>query len=375
MAGAPRRINRVNRAQTMPLQASQRDRPIRIGFLQVPNYSAIAFSTALEPLRMANQLTGRPLYEWPVITLDGQPIAASNGLAVSPDASIHTAGQLDMLFVCGGTNIHEACDRRILVWLRRLARQKVALGAVCTGTYVLARADVLKDYRCTIHWENISSIHEELLFPQTVFSSELFVIDRDRYTCSGGIAPLDMMLNLVSRQFGHALAEEISEEFIHERIRNVSDVQRVPLRVHLGTSQPKLIEAVSLMEANIEEPLNLDELAGYVKISRRQLERLFKKYLHCAPTRYYLELRLTRARQLLLQTNMPIIDVALACGFSSPPHFSKCYHDFFNRPPSTERRQRGRGAGITATLSGNTGRRVGRRPRPAQTDTDTEVSV
>lgn len=313
-------------------------RPIRIGFLQVPNYSALAFSSAVEPLRMANQLTSRPIYSWPVITLDGQPAASSNGLSVPAEASIDAPGHLDMLVVCGGTNIKEACNRRLLAWLHQLARQKIPLGAVCTGTYVLARARVLDGYRCTIHWENISSIHEEQQFPETVFSSELFVIDRDRYTCSGGIAPLDMMLTVIAQQTGQSLAEAISEEFIHERIRNETDMQRIPLRVHLGTSQPKLIEAVSLMEANIEEPLSLDELAQYAKVSRRQLERLFKKYLNIAPTRYYLELRLKRARELLQQTGMPVIDVAFACGFSSPPHFSKCYHDFFGKSPSHNRR-------------------------------------
>lgn len=323
----------------MPPEAPDVDRSIRIGFLQLPKYSAIAFATAIEPLRMANQLTGKPLYQWPVITLDGVPVLASNGLAHTPNAAIADAGRLDMLIACGGTHIHDACDKRILSWLRQLARQRVVLGAVCTATYVLARAGVLKGHRCTIHWENISSINEELQFPETEFSSELFVIDRDRYTCSGGIAPLDMMLTMIGQQQGRALAEKVSEEFIHERIRNVSDMQRIPLRVHLGASQPKLVAAVSLMEANIEEPLTLDELAAYVKLSRRQLERLFKKYLHCVPTRYYLELRLRRARELLLQTSMPVIDVALACGFSSPPHFSKCYHDLFGQSPTSERRR------------------------------------
>ncbi|GAB3684625.1 GlxA family transcriptional regulator [Salinisphaera aquimarina] len=315
-------------------------RATRIGFLQVPNYSAIAFSTAVEPLRMANQLSGLPLYEWTVISMDGTPVPASNGLAVAADSDIHNAGPLDMLFVCGGTGIQDNCDRRLLAWLREQARHKVELGALCTGSYVLARAHLLEGYRCTIHWENISSMDEEQQFSKTIFTSELFVIDRDRYTCAGGIAPLDMMLNIIGRQKSQSLAEAICEEFIHERIRNVSDMQRIPLRVHLGTSQPKLVEAVSLMEANIEEPLSLDDLARLVGVSRRQLERLFKKYLNCVPTRYYLELRLARARQFLLQTNLSIIEVGLACGFSSPPHFSKCYHDFFGQPPSRERRSR-----------------------------------
>ncbi|ROO25115.1 GlxA family transcriptional regulator [Salinisphaera orenii] len=327
-------------------------RPTHIGFLQVPNYSAIAFSTAIEPLRMANQLAGVALYDWSVITLDGGPVAASNGLAVTPDADIRSAGALDMLFVCGGTGIRDCCDRRLLAWLRSLAERHVELGAICTGTYLLAHANLLKGYRCTIHWENISSIDEEHRFPDTVFTSELFVIDRDRYTCAGGIAPLDLMLNVIGRQKSPSIAEAICEEFIHERIRNVSDIQRVPLRVHLGTSQPKLVEAVSLMEANMEEPLSLHDLARLVNVSRRQLERLFKKHLNCVPTRYYLELRLSRARQFLLQTQLSIIDVSLACGFSSPPHFSKCYHDFFGYPPSRERRSRAGGessAAATAT--------------------------
>ncbi len=313
-------------------------RALRIGFLLVENYSAMAFTSAVEPLRMANQLTGRPMYEWPIVTLDGQPVKASNGLAVQADASIDDARNLDMLFVCGGVHVKKACDPRILAWLARLARQKVALGAVCTGSYILARAHVLDGYRCTTHWENISSIHEEQDFPDTVFSSELFVIDRDRYTCTGGIAPMDLMLTVISRQAGQSLAEAISEEFIHERIRSQTDMQRIPLRVHLGTSQPKLVEAVSLMEANIEEPLTLDELAHFVNLSRRQLERLFKQYLNCPPSRYYLELRLKRARELLRQTHMPVIDVAFACGFASPPHFSKCYHDFYGQSPRTSRR-------------------------------------
>lgn len=213
------------------------------------------------------------------------------------------------------------------------------MGAVCTGAYVLALAGVLHSYRCTIHWENVSTLNEEQKFPETVFCSELFVVDRDRLTCSGGIAPLDMMLNLIQRQQGEELTRHISEEFTHERIRTASDMQRVPLRHYLGTSQPRLVDAVALMEANVEEPLTLDELVRYTAVSRRQLERLFRKHLNYAPLRYYLELRLQRARQFLLQGDMPIIDIALACGFSSPSHFSKSYRDFFDCSPSAERRR------------------------------------
>jgi len=310
----------------------------RIGFLLVPEFSLIAFGSAVDPLRMANRLGGRQSYTWTVLTTDGEPITSSSGIRVTPDASIAQAGELDLLFVCGGNRVHLAGDRALLGWLRKMAQKKVPLGAICTGSYLLARAGLLDGYRCTIHWENMASLREE--FPNIVVSQELFEIDRDRYTCSGGTAPLDMMLTLIGRHHGSELAVAASEEFICERIRGRNDRQRVPLRLHLGTSQPKLVEAVSLMEANVEEPMSLDELAGHVRLSRRQLERLFQKHLNCVPTRYYLELRLARARQLLLQTTMSIVDVAFACGFVSAPHFSKCYRDYYGIPPRDERRQR-----------------------------------
>ena len=310
----------------------------RFGFLLVADFSLIAFSSAFDALRMANRMREQKIYEWQVLTYDGQPISSSSGLTITPDGDVASAPDLDILFVCAGDKVHLAADKPLLSWLRKLAHKKVALGAMCTGSYLLARAGLLDGYRCTIHWENMASMREE--FPNAIVSQELFEIDRGRYTCSGGTAPLDMMLNIISRHHGAQLAVAISEEFICERIRGRHDRQRVPLRLHLGTSQPKLMEAVALMEANLEEPMSLDELAQHVRLSRRQLERLFQKYLSCVPTRYYLELRLAKARQLLLQTSMSIVDVAFASGFVSAPHFSKCYRDFYGIPPRDERRQR-----------------------------------
>lgn len=298
----------------------------------------LAFTSAVEPLRMANRLRGRNLYHWQVVTVNGDTIAASNGLRIEPDCAISDVGPISILFVCGGVHIHQTCDKALLLRLHKLVQKKVRLGALCTGSYLLARADLLNGYRCTIHWENIASMREE--FPRAIVSSELFEIDGDRYTCSGGTAPLDMMLHLIGKQHGADLAAEISEQFVCERIRGRNDRQRIPLQLRLGTGQPKLVEAVSLMEANLEEPMSLDELAQHVGLSRRQLERLFQKHLSCVPTRYYLELRLAQARQLLLQTGMSVVDVAFACGFVSAPHFSKCYRDFFGIPPRDERRLR-----------------------------------
>lgn len=311
--------------------------PERIAFLLVPNFSMIAFTSAIEPLRMANQLSGKTLYQWCTLSDTGGPVVCSNGIAITPDFGLTTSEQFSAVYVCGGIHINRAVSDESVNWLRTISKQKIVLGALCTGSYALAKADLLDGYRCTIHWENIASSREQ--YPHLVISPELFEIDRDRYTCAGGIAPLDMMLSIIRKTHGLQLATAISEQFMCERIRDQHDRQRVPLTQRIGTSQPKLAEAVSLMEANIEEPMTLDELSHHVGLSRRQLERLFQRYLSCVPTRYYLELRLERARQLLLQTSMPIVDIALACGFISAPHFSKCYRDTFSLPPRDERRR------------------------------------
>ncbi len=324
----------ANGQTALPAQGTR-----RIVFLLIPNYSMIAFSCAIEPLRMANWLTGRTLYEPVIATAGGMPVLASNALAVSPCTDIDQVRTADIVFVCGGIDPDVSLVPRIKPALKELSRRKAALGGICTGSYLLAKAGFLNGYRCTIHWESINAMYDE--FPQLVVSSDLFELDRDRFTCSGGSAPLDMMLTLIGRDHGGELATSIAEMFVCERIRGVHDRQRIPLKQRFGSSQPKLTEAVELMEANIEEPMSLDELSSHVGISRRQLERLFQKHLNCVPTRYYLDLRLRRARELLLRSNKSIVDIAFSCGFVSAPHFSKCYRDFFHISPREERRNAG----------------------------------
>ena len=315
------------------------EQPLRIGFLLLPRYTLISLSCAISVLRMANRLTGQQLYSWSLHTEDGGPVQSSDGLSLGIDGPIREAGDLRLLFVCAGIEVEAACGEGLFSLLRGFAKRKVGLGALCTGSYALAAAGLLNGHRCAIHWENIASLRE--LFPQVRVQPSLFVIDRNRYTCSGGISTLDLMLNLVQTRQGQRLARDISEQFICERIRTHEDSQRIPLQHYLGATQPRIIEAVALMEANIEEPLSMDDLAAYVGVSRRQLERLFHKHLGRAPSRHYLELRLKRARLLLLRTDLPIIDIATSCGFSSAPHFSKCYHELFGRSPRQQRRESG----------------------------------
>jgi AraC family transcriptional regulator, glycine betaine-responsive activator len=309
--------------------------PQRIAFILVPDFSMIAFASALEALRLANRTSGRELYTWHLFSRSGAPETASNGIVLHPDGALDQAAGFSTVILCSGIDGHKFSDRSLAAWLRRMDRQGADIGAVCTASHILARAGLLDGYRCTIHWENLAGFAES--FPEIEITSELFEIDRNRFTCSGGTAALDMMLNMIALQHGQTLATAVSEQIIHERIRDRHDHQRMALTARLGIRHPKLIAVIKLMEENLEEPLDRGGLAAAADLSSRQLERLFRKYLNRSPARYYLELRLNRARLLLLQTNLSVIDVALACGFVSASHFSKAYRDFFGKTPRRER--------------------------------------
>src|SRR5277367_3921066 len=311
-------------------------RKCRYAFLTLPNYSLIAVANALEPLRMANRLVGNEVYEWSVISMDGRAADASSGLSLSPTGALDKLGPVDILFVCGGINVREAVSPALLTALRRLADRRVPLGALCTGGYALARAGLLDNFSATIHWEHLSALREE--FPRVRISDQLFTIDGDRFTCSGGTAPLDLMLNLIQAKLGPKISQLVSEQFIVDRVRKSTDRQYIPLRAQIGISHRGLIRFAQIMEENIEKPLSLEKIAKATGLSRRQIERLFKRDLNCVPKRYYLEMRLRRARELLLQTSMPIMDITAASGFQSPPHFSKCYRSQYGYPPSAERK-------------------------------------
>jgi AraC family transcriptional regulator, glycine betaine-responsive activator len=307
----------------------------KYAFLTLPNYSLIAVTNAVEPLRMANRVVGQEVYEWSIVSLDGRPVLASNGLDLAPTVALEKLGKVEILFVCGGINVRDAVSAPLLTALRRLAERRVALGALCTGGYALARAGLLDNYRATIHWENLPALREE--FPRVQLNDQVFSIDRERYTCSGGTAPLDLMLNLIQLKHGLRISQLVSEQFVLERVRSDQDRQYVPLRAQVGSAHRGMIQVAQLMEENIEKPLSLDRIARSTGLSRRQIERLFRRHLDCVPKKYYLEMRLRRARELLLQTAMPIMDVTTSCGFKSPPHFSRCYRNQFGHPPSAER--------------------------------------
>jgi transcriptional regulator GlxA family with amidase domain len=311
------------------------DQPQVYGFFLHPRFSMLAFTSAVEPLRAANRLSGRKLYEWKIISHDGRPVSSSSLIEVLPHGGLDDFEMLPNVVVVAGLSAQFFEDRKLFAWLRRLARRGCRIGALSTGSYTLAKAGLLDGYRCTIHWENLTGFRED--FSNLDATGELFEIDRGRFTCSGGTAALDLMLSLMALEHGRTLATQVAEQFIHERIRDTHDRQRMSLRSRLGISHPKLLKVLELMEEHLEEPLPRSDLARRTGLSTRQLERLFRKYLGRTPTRYYQELRLYRARTLLTQTSLSVLDVALACGFVSASHFSKCYREFFRCTPREER--------------------------------------
>ncbi len=312
-------------------------RPQRIVIILTPEFSMMAFTAFIEPLRAANRVSAQRLYRWRVVTLDGYPVTASNGLAVQPDEAFSPPTKNDWVVVCAGMNAQSHASPKLLASLRKAARVGAQLGSVCTGSEILARAGLLQGYRCTVHWEEIDSFAET--FPDLDITSSLFEIDRDRFTCSGGTAPLDMMINAIANEHGRDLAMQVSELMLHNSVREPATAQRFSIQERLGASHPKLLSAISSMEANLETPLSLKEVASLVGCSIRQLERVFSTSLNTTPGRYYLTLRLEKARRLIVQTAMPILDIAFATGFSSAAHFSKTYRDVFHRTPSEERRR------------------------------------
>ena len=308
-----------------------------VGFLTLTNFSMIAFTNALEILRMANYLLGEQIYQWSVFSVDGKPVEASNGLSVNKTMQLNYTNMPDVLLVCGGVDIQHAVTPDVIKLLTQASKHNMWLGGLCTGSYALAKAGLLDGYKCTIHWENMASLCEQ--FSSISFMEELFVIDRNRCTCAGGTAPLDLMLAFVAAQFGKNLVAEISDQFMVVRARDSKDQQHIPVAARVGYSHKALVEVSALMEANIEEPLSLDELARLASLSQRHLQRMFKHTLNMTPMHYYLNLRLRRARALLLQTEMSVMSVTVACGFQSSCHFSKSYRTLFGYSPSMERNQ------------------------------------
>ena len=308
--------------------------PHRIGFLYWPGTKALTLSLAEEALRVAQRVHPEVLYE--LVFLQAEPLAAGDWRLPGEPWAGHLEG-LDKLFLLADAPPAQV-SAGLAAALKQQVRSGCVIGGLSAGVYPLAQLGLLDGYRAAVHWRWQDDFAER--FPKVIATSHLFDWDRDRLTACGGLAVLDLLLAVLARDHGAELAGAVSEELVVERIREGGERQRIPLQNRLGSSHPKLTQAVLLMEANIEEPLTTDEIAQHVCVSRRQLERIFKQYLNRVPSQYYLELRLSKARQLLMQTSKSIIQIGLSCGFSSGPHFSSAYRNFFGATPRDDRNQR-----------------------------------
>jgi transcriptional regulator GlxA family with amidase domain len=306
-----------------------------VGFLLVPGFALMSYAAAVEPLRAANLFSGKPLYRWWHAVPGGKPVMASNGLAIIPDIGTGTDRDVDMLFVCAGGNPATFSDRQVFAWLRKLARRGVTIGGISGGPYLLARAGLLDGRRVTLHWEHQPAFSED--FPEIAVTPSLFEIDGNRITCSGGISALDMMVALIERDHGRQLAAAVGDWFLHTHIREGMGPQRMDLRLRLGIADEKLLRVLRHMEGNIEAPQSRAELARVAGVSVRQLERLSRRHLGHGIHRQYSSMRLDRARQLLRETTLPVLDVAIATGFSSSSQFARAYKRTFGEPPSRTR--------------------------------------
>jgi transcriptional regulator GlxA family with amidase domain len=310
-------------------------RPHRFGFLLIDDFALMSFASAVEPLRAANILAGRTLYEWSHISTGAGAIAASNCLSVTADHTIADKIKFDTVLVCAGGNPAAFDDAKAIAWLRRLARSGCEIGGVSGGPFILARAGILDGVRCTIHWEHLPAFTEA--FPDLVSTRTLFEIDRGRLTCGGGVAALDMMHALIRRDHGQSLAARVSDWYLQTAVRLGDSTQRISLLERVGTNNRSLIAAIGSMERQLASPMSRAALAKAAHVSVRQLERLFAKHLGVTIGQHYLALRLTKAQALLRQTSLPIVQIGAECGFANASHFARVYRERFATLPSRDR--------------------------------------
>ncbi|MFT5708238.1 MAG: transcriptional regulator GlxA family with amidase domain [Oceanospirillaceae bacterium] len=309
--------------------------PERIGFLLQPRFSMVSLFSALEPLRVVNRFAGA-LFSWHFLSIDGDAVTSSSGIPVAAEAAIASDNEFSIIFVCASFEPEQTIDKRLINWLRHMDRKGSVLGGIETGCYALAHANLLEGHRIALHWEAKHAFEESFAHLET--SEQLYQVDEKRITCAGGVSAMDMTLHLIQRQHGKALREQVCAAFMHDPMRESNQYQRLQTVQRLAIRHKDVAKVIDLMEQHIEEPLSATQLAVMSGIELRKLERLFKKHCHESPIAFYLRLRLERARQLLKQTKMSVVEVAVACGFRSPEYFSRRYHTVFGLAPREDRK-------------------------------------
>ncbi|WP_333814332.1 GlxA family transcriptional regulator [Tabrizicola sp.] len=321
--------------------------PLSFVFLMIDDLSMMSLASAIEPLRSTNRLLGREAFRWDLCSLDGAPVIASNDIPFPAKPLTSALEGAHALFVCGGVRVSPLRERPYLAALRRAAHRGLPIGALSTASHLLARAGLLDGYRATIHWENRIAFEDN--FPNVKATGTLFEIDRNRLTCSGGTAAMDMMLHIIAERYGLDLARAVANQFHHERIRDAAENQQGGRLQQIAALPLPTQKVIRMMQLNIEPPMPVEDMAAKAGLSSRQLERQFRQHLGMTPSRYYISLRIDHARELLLYTEQTVFEVAIASGFGSTSHFSKWFREFYHMRP-TELRERARIARVSAYI-------------------------
>jgi AraC family transcriptional regulator, carnitine catabolism transcriptional activator len=308
----------------------------KLAFLILPEFSHLGLAAAIEPLFVANWLAQRPVFEWNVISVDGKPVRASNQMMISVQGDLNSASDAKSVFVLASFEPHRvARERPVLRTLKRLARFGVELGGIENGSLILAAAGLLDGHCVAVHWDNLIGFREH--YPATKPMAQLYARSRERITCAGASAILDMMTAWIGWHGEADLAAEVADHLLLGKVRAADTPQRGPA-APAGLNR-LIAQAQTIMREHVDEPLPCSEIARRLGLSLRQLERRFSQEARCSVLQKYLLIRMTKAHQLLQQTPLRVTEVALACGFSSPEYFCRLYRRFFACSPSTDRRQ------------------------------------
>ena len=306
-----------------------------VTFFLVEEFTHLAFSCAIEPLRLANLLSGRALYRWRLGSADGVSARCSNASVTLVDQGMRPSPRGEMLFILSGQNVDRHITPDLLNYVRRERARGTRIGALCSGSLVLARAGLLNGERAAVHWQFHDSFEEA--FPDVELCRNVFVEDSRHPTASGGTAAADLMLRLIETAHGAELAIEIADQMVYNAVRGGDYAQRVSIQARHGMRNRHVAEAIRMMHEMTEDPPSTGEIAERLGITARQLERLFERHMKCSPKKYATAVRLDKARNLLLQTEVSVTEIAHACGFASPSHFARVYRRRFGVTPALQR--------------------------------------
>ncbi|MCY1265594.1 HTH-type transcriptional regulator CdhR [compost metagenome] len=306
----------------------------RVAFVLREHFSMMAFTGAVDALVTANLMSSTTLFEVQVVggNSDSNLVVSDLGIAISTDCRLDELDekQQDIVVVCGGFRVRLESDPLLRAKLRRADSAGAVLGGLWNGAYFLAEAGLLDGHECAFHPDGRAMMAE--LFPNVKVTSHAHVLDRKRISCAGANSSLDMMLAVLRHTAGQELLNAVEEVLSCDKMKDIVDVSVVS--IDFDPTLPQSLKlALELMHRNIEDPIEITEIARYAGISRRHLERLFRRHVNASPPRYYLELRLTHARQLLQHTNKSLIEIAVASGFATLPHFHRCFREKFDIAP------------------------------------------